>query len=130
MLQLCSASKGNIMTTVTKKKLVAADTVKYVKYSEAKPGQTLVVGKFLGTKQVKKFNGKEGETVPLHTFNTDEGEIALNSASSLNRILDGVEPGTTLEVVFLGKESKQNKDGIKYRENTFEVNELTEEVPA
>jgi hypothetical protein len=111
------------MTVIRQK--VELPKAKYIKYSEAKVGQTLVLGTFLGTKMVPNFD-KDAE-VPSHTFETDEGTVILNSASSLDRLLTTVEPGTPLEITFLGKEKKKNKTGKSYSQNAFEVNILVEE---
>lgn len=111
--------------TIVKQK-VELPRANYVKYSEAKPGQTLVVGKFLGTKMVTKYNTTTGETVPSHTFDADGEIIILNSAAGLDRLLATVEPGTLLDITFLGKESKVSKEGKKYKQNVFEVSVLSE----
>jgi len=117
--------------TVVKQK-VELQKPTYVKYSEAKPGQTLVVGTFLGTKMVKPYkptnkDGSVNPDVPSHSFETDEGEVRLNSATSLNRLLAQIEPGTPVDITFLGKEKKKSKDGDVYSENTFEVSILVEQ---
>ena len=112
------------MTTINKVKVELAKA-KYVKYSEAKPGQTLVQGTFLGTKMVPNYD-KDAE-VPSHSFETDDGTVILNSASSLDRLLATVEPGSPLEITFLGKEKKKNKAGKSYSQNSFEVNLLVQE---
>jgi hypothetical protein len=109
--------------TVIKTK-VALPRPTYVKYSEAKQGQTLVVGTFLGSKLVPNFN-KDGE-VPAHQFETDEGLTILNSASDLNKQLEQVTEGQVVEVVFLGTEKLKNKKGQPYKANKFEVSILKE----
>lgn len=111
--------------TVVKKKLGAS--VKYVKYSEASPGQTLAIGTFKGTELVKAYDPKQPD-VPQHTIIDEDGqEIKLNSAGQLNHILRGVSPGTTIEVVYLGKEKIKSKTGRVVEANQFEVNELCDE---
>jgi len=113
------------MTTLVKKK-IGSGSVRYVKYSEAKPGDTLVVGTFQGTELVPSYDKKS--EVPIHTFVTEDEEIVkLNSAGQLNKLLSMVQPGTTLEVTFLGKEKFKSKDGRTLYANQFEVNELVEE---
>lgn len=113
------------MTTIKKK--IELPKATYVKYSESKPGQTLVTGTFVGTTSVQKYNGGPDEFVPSHVFATDKGDVILNSASSLDRLLAIVEPGTPLSVTFLGKEKKKSKEGKAYTQNMFEVNELYSE---
>ena len=116
--------QGEKDMTVIKQK-VELSKAKFVKYSEAKPGQTLVQGIFLGTKMVDNYD--KDDKVPSHAFQTDEGTVILNSACSLNRLLNIVEPGTALEITYLGKEKKKNKAGKSYSQNAFEVNVLVSE---
>lgn len=112
--------------TVVKKKLGAS--VKFVKYSAASPGETLALGVFKGTELVKAYDPKQPD-VPQHTIVDEEGqEIKLNSAGQLNHILRGVSPGTTIEIVYLGKEKIKAKNGRTVEANQFEVNELVEEI--
>ena len=111
------------MTTI-KQKVSLGTGPKYVKYSEAKPGETLVVGTYKGTRMVPNFN-KDGE-VPSHTFETEEGTVVLNSASELNKLLATVEAGTEVDVTFLGTEKLKNKKGQPYKANKFEVSILVE----
>ncbi len=110
--------------TVVKQK-VELPRATYVKYSEAKPGQTLVQGTFLGTRMVDNYD--KDDKVPSHSFETDDGTVILNSASSLDRLLATVDAGTPLEITFLGKEKKKNKAGKSYSQNSFEVNVLVQE---
>lgn len=110
--------------TVVKKKL-GGSSLKFVKYSESTEGDVLALGEFLGTELVASYDKKS--QVPLHKVRTEDGTVvALNSAGQLNHILKDVTPGTTIEVVFLGKESIKTKDGKRTTANQFEVNELTE----
>ena len=109
------------MTTITKVK-VSTSKATYVKYSDAKPGDTLVIGTYIGTKMVPNFN-KDGE-VPSHQFETDAGLTILNSASELNKLLEQVEEGSEVDVTFLGTEKLKNKKGQPYKANKFEVNLL------
>ncbi len=112
--------------TIVKKKL-SASAVKYVKYSEAKPGDTLALGTFKGTELVKAYDPKQPD-VPQHTIIDEDGnEVKLNSAGQLNYILRNVQPGTPIEVVYLGKEKIKSKTGRVVEANQFEVNELLEE---
>ena len=113
------------MTTQFVKTKIETPKAKYIKYSEAKKGDILVVGEFLGTKEVDNYN-KDGK-VPSHSFKTDEGLVVLNSSKSLDRILAGLEAGLVLEVTFQGKTNKVSKDGKKYRQNEFEVSILEEQ---
>ena len=108
--------------SVNKIKLEAARP-SYVKISEHKPGDTLVIGDYLGMKIVPGFNG-EG-TASLHSFNTDGGEVRLNGNRTLDSILGTVEAGTTIEIVYTGKEPGVSKDGKKFKRNTFEVSKLS-----
>jgi hypothetical protein len=111
--------------TVVKKKLSAS--VKYVKYSAAKPGETVALGVFKGTELVPAFD-PTAPHVPQHTIIDEDGtEVKLNSAGQLNHILKSVEPGTPIEVVYLGKEKIKSKTGRVVEANQFEVNELVDE---
>lgn len=111
--------------TIVKKKLGAS--VKYVKYSAAAPGETLALGVYKGTELVKAYDPKQPD-VPQHTVIDEDGtEVKLNSAGQLNHILRGVSPGTTIEVVYLGKEKIKSKTGRTVEANQFEVNELVDE---
>ena len=114
------------MTTIKRKIELPKPT--YVKYSELKPWQIAVQGTFIGTTEVNKYNGKPGEKVPCHVFDTDNGEVRLNSAKSLDRILETVDSGLPIRVTFLGKEKKKSKDGMNYTQNNFEVSELDADV--
>jgi len=111
--------------TVIKKKLGSGLT-KFVKYSSLNQGDLVVLGKFLGTDEVPRYKAKPKDPlVPQHKFEDEEGNIVvLNSAAKLDKILSRVEPGTTLEVVFLGKEEYKDKTGQTLSSNTFEVSEL------
>lgn len=100
-------------------------SVKYVKVSEAKPGDTLVLGSYIGAKQVDNYN-KDGK-VNLHSFETDDGVTNLNGSTLLDRLLAEHTPGDVIEVVFTGKENKTNKEGKKYKQNQFEVSKLVNE---
>lgn len=112
--------------TVVKKKL--GGSVKYVKYSAAAPGETIALGVYKGTELVKAYDPKQPD-VPQHTVVDEDGqEIKLNSAGQLNHILRGVSPGTTIEVVYLGKEKIKSKTGRVVEANQFEVNELVDET--
>lgn len=113
---------GDNMTTVKRKLELPKPT--YVKYSELKSGMIAVQGTFVGTTEVDKYNGKPGEKVPCHVFETDKGEVRLNSAKSLDRILETADPGMPLRVTFLGKEKKKSKEGMAYSQNNFQVDEL------
>jgi len=123
------------MTELVKKKVeLPASAIKYVKYSECKPGDTLVVGKYLESKMVPNFN-KDGE-VPLHLFEDfyTKGTLALNSSAELNRILENkhfdtskfadVKVGSWYEITYLGKEKGKTKDGKSYMSHTFQVDPL------
>lgn len=111
--------------TIVKRKVESAP-IKYVTLSQQKPGDTLVVGEFIGTSKVPNF-AKDGE-VPLHKFQTDDGIVALNSAGQLDFLMSKIDPGSTVEVVFLGKETIVRKNGQKTKANQFEVSILEEEV--
>lgn len=112
--------------TVVKRKI--SSVVKYVKYSEAKPGETVALGVFKGTDLVKAYDPKQPD-VPQHTIIDEDGlELKLNSAGQLNHILRGVTPGTTIEVVYLGKEKIKSKTGRIVEANQFEVNELVDDA--
>jgi hypothetical protein len=96
--------------TVIKKK-IGGGSVRYVKYSEAKPGDVLAIGNFIGTELVKAYDPKQPD-VPQHTILDEEGtSLKLNSAGQLNFLLKSVEAGTLIEV----------------EANQFEVSELVEE---
>lgn len=117
------------MTTIVRKKISSAGNVKFVKYSELKAGETLVVGFFQGTELVPSYDKKS--QVPQHTFvDEDEKIVKLNSAGQLNAILKNVQPGAFLEVTFLGKEKIKTKDGRQVEANQFEVHELEDQTPA
>lgn len=114
--------------TIVKQKVELPKPI-YIGYKEAKPGQVLVSGTFVGTKMVKpyqpiKADGTPAEDVPSHVFDTDTGDTRLNSATNLNRLLELIEPGTPLEVIYLGRTAKTSKDGMKYKQIDFEVNIL------
>jgi len=106
--------------TVIKRK-IESTPLKYVKYSEAKQGDTLVIGDYLGSPMVDNYD--KTDKVPQHQFNTDEGLVALNSAGQLNYLLKKVEVGQTVEIIFLGKE-KTTINGKKVSVNNFEVSIL------
>lgn len=111
------------MTTV-RIKAEKPGAIKFVKISEAKPGDILVLGELVSSEDVPNFN-KDG-TVKLHKFNTDTGLVGLNGSRLLDGLLDQFEIGDTIEITFLGKEPGVSKDGKKFRRNTFEVVKLTE----
>lgn len=111
--------------TIVKRKIEASQTKKYVKYSELKPGATVVVGQYIGSPMVPNY-AKDGE-VPEHQFQTDEGITALNSAGQLNYLLTKIELGSVVEIIYLGKESITRKNGQKTKANQFEVSILEEE---
>lgn len=117
--------------TIVKKKLETGIT-KFVKYSTLTQGDLVVCGKFLGTEEVPKYKAKPKDPlVPQHKFLDDEGNtVILNSAAKLDKILQKVETGTLLEVVFLGKETFTDKSGDVFPVNCFEVSELEEEQTA
>lgn len=107
--------------TVVKRKI--SGTSRYVKYSQLKPGETIVIGEFKGTEMVKAFDPKQPD-VPQHTVLDEEGvEIKLNSAGQLNHILKNVPVGTCIEIIYLGKE-KIKVNGRQVEANQFEVSEL------
>jgi len=112
------------MTIVKQKIEVQSEKPTYVKYTEAKPGQTLVVGNLTEIRMVDNFN-KDGK-VPSFVFQTDTGTTILNSATDLNKQLEQVEIGSAVEVVFLGAEKLKNKKGQPYKLNKFEVSLLQE----
>ncbi len=115
--------------TVVRKKVGSSGAVRFVKFSESKPGDVLVTGTFQGTQLVDSFDGSK--KVPLHTFLTEDGEtVKLNSAGQLDKNLENVTPGSVLEITFLGKESFKSKDGRKLTANQFEVHELVEDEAA
>ena len=110
------------MTNFVKKKL--SGSVRYVKYSEAKPGDVLVIGTFQGTEQVPAYDPKQG-LVPQHSFvDEDEQIVKLNSAGQLNYALKNATPGQMIEVIYLGKEKVKTKTGRLVEANQFEVNAL------
>ena len=112
------------MTTFVKQKVSIASNVRYVKYSEAKPGDVIAVGIFKGTEQVPSYD--KSTTVPLHSIVSEDGEIIkLNSAGQLNKIFSLVQPETLVEVTFLGKEKFKSKDGRVLTANQFDVSQLT-----
>lgn len=111
--------------TIIKKKVTSAP-MKFVKYSELKPGATVVIGEYLGSPMVPNFDGDA--EVPQHRFKTDDGLVALNSAGQLNNLLSNVSVGDTIEVIFLGKESVTLKGGKKVKINQFEVSILEQEA--
>ncbi len=113
------------MTLIRKK--VGSGTVKFVKYSTASPGDVLATGIFQGSELVKAYDPKQPD-VPQHTIvDEDENILKLNSAGQLNYLLKNVEPGTLIEVVYLGKEKIKGKNGRMVEANQFEVHELIEE---
>lgn len=117
------------MTQLVRKKL-GSNSVNYVKYSQAAPGDTLAIGTFKGTEMVKAYDPKQPD-VPQHTIIDEDGtEFKLNSAGQLNHILKNVQPGTVIEVVYLGKEKIKAKNGRVVEANQFEVNELVDEAEA
>jgi len=116
-------------------KIKVSGVVKYVKWTDKKAGDTLVVGEYLGEIEVPKYKGKAGETTPAHKFKLEDGSLAqLGSAGQLNfllrqtkellisRQLDGDVP-CLVEVIFLGKDKYIDKKTKKVEEaNQFEVN--------
>ncbi len=108
----------------TKTKIELPGKVTYVKMSEKKAGETLVIGSYLGAKSQPNFNNDGMQTV--HSFSTEEGEVRLNGSRLLDTLLTQVKTGDILEVVYCGKEPGQSKDGKKFRRNLFEVLKLEE----
>lgn len=110
--------------TIVKRKVQSAP-IKYVKYSEAKAGDTLVIGNYVGSPLVLNFN--KDKEVPQHQFQDDEGNtVALNSAGQLDYLMKKVEIGSLVEVLFLGQEALTIK-GKKVKANQFEVSVLEED---
>jgi len=108
------------------KKPVGGSTVKYVKYSEAKPGDVIATGTFAGTSFVKAYDPKQPD-VPQHTIIDESGiSLKLNSAGQLNYLLKNVPEGSLIEVTYLGKEKIKGKNGKLVEANQFEVHELIE----
>jgi hypothetical protein len=94
---------------------------KFVKYSECKPGQVLVDGKFLRT--------EEGRFGLNHVFLEEAGETVLNSSGHLNWLLEtyGFE-GAVCRVTYLGKE-KLTRGNMKGKEaHRFEL-EIDDDYP-
>ena len=108
----------------TKTKIELPGKVTYVKMSEKKAGETIVIGSYLGAKSQPNFNNDGMQTV--HSFSTEEGEVRLNGSRLLDTLLGQVNAGDVLEVVFTGKEPGVSKDGKKFKRNTFEVLKLEE----
>lgn len=105
------------------RKVKLSGSTKWVKYSQSKPNDVLVLGVFEGTIQVPKYKGRDGETVPQHNFKTEDGTtVALPSAGQLNFLLRDIPQGALVEVVFLGKqEYKDRRTGKMETANQFEV---------
>lgn len=111
--------------TVVKKKVEAPKT-RFVKISEHKAGDSVVVGTYLGAKEVDNFN-KDGKT-NLHLFADEDGlEVGINGTTLLDKLLSQVQIDDMVEITFLGKVPGVSKDGKKFKRNDFEVNVLVEE---
>ena len=120
---------------MTVSKIKVSGVVKYVKWTDKKPGDVLVVGEYIDEIQVPKYKGRPGETSSAHRFRLEDGSTAqLGSAGQLNfilrqtkeilisRQLDGDVP-CMVEVIFLGKQQYTDKKTKKVEEaNQFEVN--------
>jgi hypothetical protein len=77
-------------------KKVGQGSISYVKYAESKPGQVLVEGTYITT--------RDGTYGPQHHFRTDKGDtIVLNSSGKLNKMLtDFVAKGDQVRVTYSG----------------------------
>lgn len=94
---------------------------RFIKYSECKPGQVLVDGKFIRT--------EEGRFGLNHIFQEGDGELVLNSSGHLNWLLEtyGFE-GAVCRVTYQGKE-KLTKGNMKGKEaHRFEL-EIDDDYP-
>ena len=100
--------------------------IKYVKISEYKPGDILVLGSLVSTEEVDNFN-KDGK-VNLHKFETDEGVVGLNGSRVLDQLIGQFEYGSVLEITYTGKEPGVSKDGKKFKRNTFVVDQLSDKA--
>lgn len=108
----------------TKTKIELPGKVTYVKMSEKKAGETLVIGSYLGAKQVPNFNNDGMQT--LHSFSTEDSEVRMNGSRLLDTLLSQVQVGDVLEIIYTGKEPGVSRDGKKFKRNTFEILKLEE----
>lgn len=114
------------MTTLVKKKVLAENEIRYVKYKETAANTVIACGEYLGHEMRKNFDPTKPD-VPLFKILQDDGvTVGLNSASYLNPLLLPLPVGTVVEVLFKGFTKKKNKAGIPYSVGEFEVSELTE----
>lgn len=99
---------------------------KYIKYSECKPGDVLVVGKYVETIPSVKYPANSN-----HDFKTETGEIvSLNSSGQLDYFLEEklkFDKTKVVRITFAGKEEilkgpykGKDKYGNPNTQNTFE----------
>lgn len=112
--------------TIVRIKAELPKQIKFVKISEHKPGDSLVLGKLISTEEVDNYN-KDGK-VNLHKFETEAGIVAINSNKVLDKLIAQFPVGSTLEIFYTGKEHGVRKDGKKIQFNMFEVELLTQKA--
>lgn len=110
-----------MVTKYVKKEVGSGDYLPSPKLAETKADTVLVTGIYQGTKTVQ---GKEGPFI-VHEFDV-EGKIMSLSSGQLNYKLKSVEPGTLVEVTFLGKKKVTLANGKTVNANQFHVVELEE----
>lgn len=112
------------MTVIRKE--VGSNNIKYVKYTESKPGEVIASGIFEGSVKVPGFQNR-GPDVLQHSVLSDEGvSLKLRHSGQLDYKLSAIPAGAYIEVTFLGKE-KVNIKGALTDVNQFKVEILTEE---
>jgi len=107
--------------------------VTYKQYSEARPGDLLVLGRYKGARMKDGLKKDENGTpikVPSHGFEDLDNPsklTVLNSSKALNDLLEQVEVGSVVEVVFGGLKKFKSKEGQPMKSYEFEVSVLDEE---
>lgn len=91
--------------------------IRYIKTTEAKPGDELVTGWYRGMTIDPKFNGQQ------HHFVTETGEaVVVNGKGQLNHILSKrVNLDDFVKVIFEGKEKLATGPKAGTEINTFKV---------
>lgn len=96
----------------------------FVKPAEMTEGQT-IKGIFVGS-EIDQFDK------PNHTVRTTEGDFTLNSAGSLDKLMEQVTPGQYVEITYRGTKTLTSGKYKGKEAHQFEVaaSEEIEEIPA
>ena len=82
---------------------LGSGSINYIKLATKKKGDLLVESAtYLGISKVPNFNNTG--MVDLHKFKDQEEKVhGINGTSILNRRLEGIQPGSILDLEFLGE---------------------------